>query len=95
VGSGGASVGLGVTTGVGGCGCVTTGRQALIYAAALLPLSLAPTVVAMTGNLYLAGAAIMKGNNTLVLFKSLISEDDFKEEDPAEIRIEQISSQGI
>jgi protoheme IX farnesyltransferase len=37
----------------------STGRQALIYAAALLPLSLAPTVVAMTGNLYLAGAAIM------------------------------------
>jgi hypothetical protein len=27
------------------------------------------------------------GNNPLVLFKSLISEDDFKEEDPAEIRI--------
>jgi protoheme IX farnesyltransferase len=37
----------------------STGRQALIYAAALLPLSLAPTVVAMTGNLYLAGAGIM------------------------------------
>jgi len=37
----------------------STGRQALVYAAALLPLSLAPTVVAMTGNLYLAGAAIM------------------------------------
>lgn len=39
----------------------STGRQALIYAAALLPLSLAPTVVAMTGNVYLAGAAIMSG----------------------------------
>lgn len=37
----------------------STGRQALIYAAALLPLSLAPTVVAMTGNVYLAGAGIM------------------------------------
>lgn len=37
----------------------STGRQALIYAAALLPLSLAPTVLAMTGNLYLAGAGIM------------------------------------
>jgi heme o synthase len=37
----------------------STGRQAVIYAAALLPLSLAPTAVAMTGNLYLAGAAVM------------------------------------
>ena len=37
----------------------STGRQALIYAAALLPLSLAPTAVAMTGNAYLAGAAAM------------------------------------
>jgi protoheme IX farnesyltransferase len=37
----------------------STGRQAVIYAAALLPLSLAPTAAAMTGNLYLAGAAVM------------------------------------
>ena len=37
----------------------STGRQALLYAAALLPLSLAPTAVAMTGNAYLAGAGIM------------------------------------
>ena len=37
----------------------STGRQALIYAAALLPLSLAPTAVAMTGNVYLTGAGIM------------------------------------
>jgi len=40
----------------------STGRQAVIYAAALLPLSLAPTVVAMTGSLYLAGAAIMSAS---------------------------------
>ena len=37
----------------------STGRQAVIYAAALLPLSLAPTAAAMTGSLYLAGAAVM------------------------------------
>jgi protoheme IX farnesyltransferase len=37
----------------------STGRQAVIYAAALLPLSLAPTALAMTGNLYLAGAGVM------------------------------------
>jgi len=37
----------------------STGRQAVIYAAALVPLSLAPTAVAMTGNTYLAGAAVM------------------------------------
>jgi protoheme IX farnesyltransferase len=37
----------------------STGRQAVIYAAALLPLSLAPTAAAMTGILYLAGAAVM------------------------------------
>jgi len=37
----------------------STGRQAVIYAAALLPLSLAPTAVAMTGDLYLAGAGVM------------------------------------
>jgi hypothetical protein len=29
------------------------------------------------------------GNNPLVLFKSAISEDDFKEEDPGEMKIEQ------
>jgi protoheme IX farnesyltransferase len=37
----------------------STGRQAVIYAAALLPVSLAPTAAAMTGNVYLAGAALM------------------------------------
>jgi len=37
----------------------STGRQAVMYAAALLPLSLAPTVVGMTGNTYLAGASVM------------------------------------
>jgi protoheme IX farnesyltransferase len=34
----------------------STGRQAVIYAAALLPLSLAPTLMHMTGNAYFAGA---------------------------------------
>lgn len=38
---------------------VSTGRQALLYAVALLPVSLAPTAVAMTGVVYLAGAAIL------------------------------------
>ena len=37
----------------------STGRQAVIYAAALLPLSLAPTAAGMSGLLYLAGAAVM------------------------------------
>ena len=37
----------------------STGRQAVIYAAALLPLSLAPSAAAMTGDLYLAGAAAL------------------------------------
>jgi len=37
----------------------STGRQALIYAAALVPLSLAPTVVEMTGIPYLVGASIL------------------------------------
>ncbi len=35
----------------------STGRQALVYAAALLPLSLAPSAAAMTGLPYLIGAA--------------------------------------
>jgi protoheme IX farnesyltransferase len=34
----------------------STGRQAVLYAAALLPLSLAPTLVGMTGTAYFAGA---------------------------------------
>ena len=34
----------------------STGRQAVIYAAALLPLSLAPTLVGMAGTVYFAGA---------------------------------------
>jgi protoheme IX farnesyltransferase len=37
----------------------STGRQAVIYAAALLPLSLAPTAAGMSGGLYLAGAVVM------------------------------------
>ena len=37
----------------------STGRQAVIYAAALVPLSLAPTAAGMSGLLYLAGAAVM------------------------------------
>jgi protoheme IX farnesyltransferase len=34
----------------------STGRQAVVYAAALVPLSLAPTAMHMTGDAYLAGA---------------------------------------
>ena len=37
----------------------STGRQAVVYAAALLPLSLAPTAAGMAGIVYLAGAAAM------------------------------------
>ena len=37
----------------------STGRQAVLYAAALLPVSLAPTAAGMSGNAYLAGAAVM------------------------------------
>jgi protoheme IX farnesyltransferase len=34
----------------------STGRQAIIYSAALLPLSLAPTLIGMTGRAYFIGA---------------------------------------
>ena len=37
----------------------STGRQAVMYAAALVPLSLAPTAAGMSGIAYLAGAAVM------------------------------------
>ena len=37
----------------------STGRQALVYAAALLPVSLSPSIVGLTGGAYLAGAAIL------------------------------------
>jgi heme o synthase len=37
----------------------STARQALIYAAALLPVSLAPTLVGMTGPMYFAGALVL------------------------------------
>ena len=37
----------------------STGRQAVMYAAALLPVSLAPTAAGMTGSVYLGGAAVM------------------------------------
>ena len=37
----------------------STGRQALVYAAALLPLSLAPTAASMAGVVYLVGAACL------------------------------------
>lgn len=35
----------------------STGRQALLYAAALLPMSLAPVLVGLAGRVYLVGAA--------------------------------------
>ena len=37
----------------------STGRQAVVYAAALVPLSLAPTAMHMTGDLYFAGALVL------------------------------------
>ncbi len=37
----------------------STGRQAVIYAAALLPLSLAPTLVQVAGAIYFAGALLL------------------------------------
>ena len=37
----------------------STGRQAVLYAAALLPVSLAPTAAGMSGIVYLAGAVVM------------------------------------
>jgi protoheme IX farnesyltransferase len=37
----------------------STGRMAVVYAAALLPLSLAPTALAMSGRVYLGGAAVL------------------------------------
>jgi protoheme IX farnesyltransferase len=37
----------------------STGRQAVVYAAALLPVALAPTLVGMAGAVYFAGALVM------------------------------------
>jgi heme o synthase len=37
----------------------STARQSVIYAAALLPVSLAPTLVGMTGSVYFAGALLL------------------------------------
>jgi protoheme IX farnesyltransferase len=37
----------------------STGRQAAVYAAALLPLSLAPTLMGMAGNVYFIGAMVL------------------------------------
>jgi protoheme IX farnesyltransferase len=37
----------------------STGRQAVLYAAALVPLSLAPTLMGLTGKFYFAGALIL------------------------------------
>lgn len=37
----------------------STGRQSLAYAAALLPLSLAPTLTGMAGSVYFAGALVL------------------------------------
>ena len=37
----------------------STGRQAVIYAAALVPLSLAPALLRMTGAVYFAGALVL------------------------------------
>jgi protoheme IX farnesyltransferase len=37
----------------------STGRQAALYAVALLPLSLTPTLLGMAGNVYFAGALVL------------------------------------
>jgi len=37
----------------------STGRQAVVYAAALLPLALAPTLVGMSGAIYFTGALLL------------------------------------
>ena len=37
----------------------STGRQSVVYAAALLPLSLAPTLMGMAGRIYFAGALVL------------------------------------
>ncbi len=37
----------------------STGRQATLYCAALLPLSLAPTLTGMTGSAYFAAALVL------------------------------------
>jgi protoheme IX farnesyltransferase len=37
----------------------STGRQSVVYAAALIPLSLAPTLMHMTGDAYFAGALVL------------------------------------
>lgn len=37
----------------------STGRQSVVYAAALIPVSLAPTVTHMTGDVYFAGALVL------------------------------------
>lgn len=37
----------------------STGRQAVVYAAALVPLSLAPTLMGITGEIYFAGALLL------------------------------------
>jgi protoheme IX farnesyltransferase len=37
----------------------STGRQSVVYAVALLPVSLAPTAMRMSGDLYLAGALVL------------------------------------
>jgi heme o synthase len=38
---------------------LSTARQSVVYAAALVPLSLAPTLIGMTGRLYFAGALVL------------------------------------
>ena len=37
----------------------STARQAVVYAAALVPLSLAPSLVRMTGEIYFGGALVL------------------------------------
>lgn len=44
----------------------STGQQAVLYAAVLLPVSLAPTLIGLTGRIYFAGALVM-GTAFLVL----------------------------
>ena len=51
----------------------STARQAVIYAAALLPVSLAPTLIGMTGRAYFIGAIVLTGIFLALSFKFALS----------------------
>ena len=72
----------------------STGRQTIIYAAALVPLSLAPTLIGLTGRAYFAGALALAAIFMTLAVKFALSRSRPDAQTPV-LRIDHLSSVAV